>query len=572
MIASRRLASALALLCVGMLSACGGSGSGDSTDTPTSPGTVPPPPAPSPTPSPTLTLTAAPTSINSGSSATLSWSTTNAASCAASGAWNGSKATSGTATLMPTQDSTYTLDCTGDGGSISRSVTITVTAVGNPTVSLSASPSNIAPSQSATLTWSSSNVDSCTASGGWSGAKSTSGSQSVTPAATASFTLTCSGVGGSANATASITVTATPPPATGGDLYVSPTGNDSNSGSASQPFATIQKAANVAQAGDVVSIAAGTYTGFTVTRSGTQSNRIEFIANGVVNLRQASNGYGVYINNASYITIDGFSIANTTSKGIAARGATPDDPMNGLIIRNNDISDTQEEGMYLSEVANSVIENNSLSNVGKAGVQTTGHGIYLANAGSKNTTIRGNTFSAPTNSWGEGLHVNGDASVGGDGIISGLVVENNRFLGGFNNGLSLDGVQNSDFRNNIIIDTHHHGIRAYGEDGAQGPKGLRIVNNTISAPAGNAVKTSEDSGASIVFNNILSGRDGATSFGTAATTASNLSTFAASLIDFLPTAAAIGAGVNSLAGVSAPATDLNGKTRTSPPDIGAVQH
>ncbi len=77
--------------------------------------------------------------------------------------------------------------------------------------------------------------------------------------------------------------------------------------------------------------------------------------------------------------------------------------------------------------------------------------------------------------------------------------------------MSLDGVQNSDFRNNIIVDTHHHGIRAYQEDGAQGPKGLRIVNNTISAPAGNAVKTSEDSGASIVFNNILSGRDGATS-------------------------------------------------------------
>ncbi len=92
------------------------------------------------------------------------------------------------------------------------------------------------------------------------------------------------------------------------------------------------------------------------------------------------------------ITIDGFSIANTTSKGIAARGATPEAPMNGLIIRNNDVTDTQEEGMYLSEVANSLVENNTLTNVGKGGIQTTGHGIYLANSGSKNTTIRGNTF------------------------------------------------------------------------------------------------------------------------------------------------------------------------------------
>ncbi len=572
MFANRASANFLVLLCAGMLAACGGSGSGDSTDTPTAPGTVEPPPAPSPAPAPTLTLTAAPTSVTSGSSSTLTWSTTNAASCTATGSWSGSKGTSGTSQVSPTQNSTYTLDCTGDGGTISRSVAITVTAVASPSVSLSASPATIAPAQSSTLTWSSSNVDSCTASGGWSGVKALSGTQSVSPASTASYTLTCSGSGGSANASTSVTVTATPPPTTTGDLYVSPSGSDSNSGSASQPFATIQKAANTAQAGDVVSIAAGTYTGFTVTRSGTQSNRIEFIADGVVNLRQASNGYGVYIDNASYITIDGFSIANTTSKGIAARGATPEAPMNGLIIRNNDVTDTQEEGMYLSEVANSLIENNTLTNVGKGGVQTTGHGIYLANSGSKNTTIRGNTFSAPTNSWGEGLHVNGDESVGGDGIISGLVVENNRFLGGFNNAMSLDGVQNSDFRNNIIVDTHHHGIRAYQEDGAQGPKGLRIVNNTISAPAGNAVKTSEDSGASIVFNNILSGRDGATSFGIAANTAANLSTFAASLIDFLPTLAAIGTGVNSLAGVSAPATDLNGRARTSPPDIGAVQH
>ncbi|RED95947.1 right-handed parallel beta-helix repeat-containing protein [Marinoscillum furvescens] len=43
------------------------------------------------------------------------------------------------------------------------------------------------------------------------------------------------------------------------DLHVAKNGNDSNSGSAASPYLTIQKAANVAQAGDVVIIHAGTY-------------------------------------------------------------------------------------------------------------------------------------------------------------------------------------------------------------------------------------------------------------------------------------------------------------------------
>ena len=57
-------------------------------------------------------------------------------------------------------------------------------------------------------TWSSTNATSCAASGGWSGAKSTSGSAStgVLTAAT-SYTLTCTGSGGSKSETASVTVT-----------------------------------------------------------------------------------------------------------------------------------------------------------------------------------------------------------------------------------------------------------------------------------------------------------------------------------------------------------------------------
>jgi peptidoglycan hydrolase-like protein with peptidoglycan-binding domain len=74
---------------------------------------------------PTLTLTANVPSVVSGGSATLTWSSANASSCSASGSWGGNQSTSGSQALSNiTATSTYTLACTGSGGSISQSVTI----------------------------------------------------------------------------------------------------------------------------------------------------------------------------------------------------------------------------------------------------------------------------------------------------------------------------------------------------------------------------------------------------------------------------------------------------------------
>src|SRR5665213_29807 len=68
---------------------------------------------------PTISFSASPTSITSGSSSTLTWSTTNATSCTASGSWSGSKATSGsTTTSALTTTSTYSLSCSGAGGTV----------------------------------------------------------------------------------------------------------------------------------------------------------------------------------------------------------------------------------------------------------------------------------------------------------------------------------------------------------------------------------------------------------------------------------------------------------------------
>ena len=73
---------------------------------------------------PTVTLSANPTSTSINGSSTLTWTSTNATSCAASGAWSGSKTANATSTpvsssqtityIMPPK--TYTITCTGPGG------------------------------------------------------------------------------------------------------------------------------------------------------------------------------------------------------------------------------------------------------------------------------------------------------------------------------------------------------------------------------------------------------------------------------------------------------------------------
>ena len=88
--------------------------------------------APAPA-APTVTLTSSASSVASGKSATLTWSSTDATSCTASGGWNGTLATSGSqSTGALTESSSFTLTCTGGGGTGTATVQV---AVNNPAAS-----------------------------------------------------------------------------------------------------------------------------------------------------------------------------------------------------------------------------------------------------------------------------------------------------------------------------------------------------------------------------------------------------------------------------------------------------
>lgn len=89
------------------------------------------------------------------------------------------------------------------------------TTTSGPTVDIKANgsdgPITVAYNSSVNLSWISSNVDSCTASGGWSGIKGTSGSQKVENLTSSrTYTLTCSGPAGSASDSVTVNVEGRP--------------------------------------------------------------------------------------------------------------------------------------------------------------------------------------------------------------------------------------------------------------------------------------------------------------------------------------------------------------------------
>ena len=255
---------------------------------------------------PTVTLEAAPSAVPFGSSTSLSWNVSDADSCEASGDWSGTKPLAGNEQINTVvSELTFTLECSGIGGTSSQTVVVSVvdnepptspanvegaslshdeiqlswdTATDNvgvagynvfrdgslvtsvtetsftdigltaetayeywvtafdssanestqsvavtvttqsapsqPTVTLTASASDIETGESVSLQWSSVHAETCTGSGDWSGAKSLGGTEDITLSETGShtFELTCTNDVGSVAAEVSVNAADTTPP------------------------------------------------------------------------------------------------------------------------------------------------------------------------------------------------------------------------------------------------------------------------------------------------------------------------------------------------------------------------
>lgn len=160
-------------------------------------------------PAPIISLTATPDRIQLGQSATLQWTSSNATTLSIDQGI-GAVIPNGARNVTPTATTTYTIMATGPGGTVNRSVTVTVNTLA-PTVTLTASQQTIQAGQSTTLQWTSNNATEVSINQAI-GPVNSSGSRAVTPSATTTYTITAMGPGGTATASVTVVVTSAPAP------------------------------------------------------------------------------------------------------------------------------------------------------------------------------------------------------------------------------------------------------------------------------------------------------------------------------------------------------------------------
>jgi len=282
-------------------------------------------------PAATVTLSASPTSVAGGGASALTWSSANATSCAASGDWSGTKATSGTQTTsVLAVTAVYSLTCTGAGGS-SQPATAVVIVSGPATATLTASPISVASSGASTLTWRSTGASSCNATDGWSGTKLPSGTQSTGPLTLSTkYSLVCTGSGGTSsiasvtvNVAPSGTLIATPPVVTnGGSAVLSWSSTNATACTATGGWTGSKPGSGTFSTGPLTAT-----TSYTLTCAGTggtsgPSSATVTVSNGAVGLSPPIAAIALLQSQQFAATVPGGGLANWAVDGIPGGNST----------------------------------------------------------------------------------------------------------------------------------------------------------------------------------------------------------------------------------------------------------
>ena len=215
--------------------------------------------------------------------------------------------------------------------------------------------------------------------------------------------------------------------------YVAPAGSDSNPGTSTAPFLTIQKAADVVNPGDVVIVADGIYGTspapregsklINMTRGGNASAWVRFVSEhkwrAVVD-GQHNTTAEAWVFAANYIRVEGFEI-----RGFSDDAFQNDSGGNFIAVVGNHIHDIGRyctdtpigrDGIFISR-DNVTIEQNVIHDIGRYAPGEQGcspatayyknhdHGIYISAA--SNVIIRNNVFYNCSHGWS--IHVDNAA-------------------------------------------------------------------------------------------------------------------------------------------------------------------
>lgn len=277
-------------------------------------------------------------------------------------------------------------------------------------------------------------------------------------------------------------------------FHVSTTGSDAAAGTSAAPWRTIQRAADAVAPGDTVVVHPGSYVGFTVVARGTQAAPIAFIADGAVAIDGAATAErdAILIDGGAWIRIEGFTVTGAVRAGIAALDC------DHITVRGNHVDQNGKWGVFSGFCDDLVVEGNEASR------SIEQHGIYASNSADR-PVIRNNRI------WGNamcGIHINGDISQGGDGVISQAVIEDNViFDNGRSGGSAIngDGIVGAVIRGNVLDGNHASGISLYQIDGGAPSTGNQLINNTVRMAGDGrwAVNIQDGATGNVLRNNIL---------------------------------------------------------------------
>ncbi|MDM8547357.1 right-handed parallel beta-helix repeat-containing protein [Candidatus Venteria ishoeyi] len=264
-------------------------------------------------------------------------------------------------------------------------------------------------------------------------------------------------------------------------FYVSPQGDDNHPGTLAQPWRSPEKAAQTAQAGDLILFRGGTYRSqLTPVNSGNAAYPIIFashpgetaVFNGnSVNLVKgpgAPFSSLILVNNLSHIWLMGLKVQGSQDAGILVYNS------NNILLQDNYVYDSHDAGIAVWRSQNFSVDGNE---------------VQLANNGSgteqENISIGEDAqdFEIRYNKIHEGGGVRGHNALSiKDGSRNGLIHHNEITDIPNNSCLYLDAwnalVDNISIYQNRLHDCHYHGIALAGERGGT-VSNISIYNNLI---------------------------------------------------------------------------------------------
>jgi hypothetical protein len=257
------------------------------------------------------------------------------------------------------------------------------------------------------------------------------------------------------------------------DYYVSPHGNNANSGTLGSPLKTIARASDLVVAGDRVIVRAGTYSERVVAkRSGSAGKPITYMAypneKAIINgagVRVPSWGGLVDVNSKNYITIQGLTVINSTQKGIFGYQAS------NITVDKCYTHNTASSGIGMHYSHNIVISSNEV-----VLANTTGDQENITAESIVNFEIRNNH-----------VHDGGYSRIGGEGIDAKGNSHNGKIYGNKVHGTKREGIYvdaysgwlyNVQVYNNRVYSNAVHGIQIGNEAGGY-LEDVYVYNNLV---------------------------------------------------------------------------------------------